>query len=245
MSPKQKFCGECGTSFTSDVRFCGECGAASQQKQNKTEEKQRSPKEEIKGSAATRNHQQEQQKQTYKSAPMKKGFKIVPLLFWTGAWAGGWLIGAFLINFLHLYYFFPLQIILVAITGGLIAALLLQTYEITQAKPTTIAMGILVGSWIVFVLLPGLIEETLSDTFGVYVWVRDFYFLWAPAGAFLAWITTKYIARIEDVSYSKPTRFKLAIGWALCGLIPIYLSLPFAVLTLVGVSLFIYLKRAK
>ena len=208
MSPQQKFCGQCGTSLGKNVRFCGECGTAIEKSPNQTAQK----------SSSTHDAGQKDRKKTGKLIDIKHNFALLPLLFWTCAWSVGSIVSSLLILFLEGdRYFFHIfsKGIWIWPTSGLISAALLQLFKITNRNPTGKIVGLIICSWIVF-LLPIL-------------WMHlEGIVLMLPVGALigtcLAWVTTRQISKNNTVKIPTLSKQKLLVGWALCG---IYAGIPY------------------
>jgi hypothetical protein len=200
LSTTQNFCGECGSGLPDGAAFCGECGAAvfiaSDNRKTKIKQKGQRKKENLASNPAT----------------SKNGFKIVPLFIWAGTWSVGWIFAPAIYALVMSDFYFLgswLEGLLFWLAVGLIAAALLQWFEITSRRPTTKTALIVICSWIVFICVMQWMHQTYNEI------------PMAIAGSFiggcLALIMTKQVARTGSGSLAKMSINKLMGGWALCG----------------------------
>lgn len=189
LSTNHKFCGECGSALPGGTAFCGECGTAVPKAavNKKVEAEQKRPK------AAPQTSQSEKQDST---TNVKSGFQIVPILLWAAIWLVAWLLT-------------PIYFVFFWLPICLIAATLLQWFDITKKQPTAIMALITACSWAAFISLLRWVHLFFNP---IPMSIVGFF-----VGAGLGWIIMKQLAKAESKVFSTKSIMKLTVGWALCG----------------------------
>ena len=261
MTLTSNFCGECGTSLNEKARFCGECGAqvsdVQSNDQNEAEIQKRFPSpappsggEKIStvSSSQSQPHKQPPPKTAFKAKSAPFSIKVGPLLSWSTAWGLGWLLLGIMLSLF--YYNNPAPITRYALpgmTGGLIAAVILQWTGVSQHAPTLKMAALIVGAWIFFgglLMLPDLLYMFNLPT---YYYRNDVLPCAGVIAALLAWMVLKKGKKDAAGAISGPTRMTFLAGWAFCGIFPMFLWGPLAIaaflLTIIAISVFVFINR--